>query len=289
MRAWMLIACVVGAMACGSDDAPAAPSGTSGQSGAGPGGSSGAGQGGEAGQGGAGGGAGGAGASGSSGQAGAAGQPPAPVRTVTTRSPFGDLSVASTNLVLDGDFEFSPSSSIVPAWLGITKNQSVPVDYDSGGACVSGIYCARASKSLTVANFAVSLPPGKMVEASIRMKPSTGKCKTGGRATLYITTDTGDDGTQLKAPADAPGADGWCTLSATIAVPASVRQASIYLNTSQAYAVFDQAILQEVTGSPLVITAPLTATERAEGRALERFRHRRPSRPALHPAPPPRL
>lgn len=271
-------------VACSGSSTEPASSGAGGTSSGGTGGSSIAGAAGVSGQAGAAGGSGQGGAAGQSGSAGAAGSA-SPIRTVQTRSPFGDLS-AQPNLVLDGDIEFSPASSIVPAWMAVQGQSLVPLSYDTGGQCYSGVYCARVPVGITLINFTVSLPPGSTVEASIRVKPEDKQCD-GPSAALYVGTGTSDDGAYLTADSAEPDSAGWCALHATMQVPSTVHTAALYIEAQGSALVVDDAILTQTDASNAPHAKPLSLVAREHGRYVERFRMRRPLRkPVATPAVP---
>ncbi|MBI5534085.1 MAG: hypothetical protein HY898_15290 [Deltaproteobacteria bacterium] len=261
---FLAVALVVG---CGESTTEPISSAAGGTSSGGSGGSS---LGGAAGTAGAGGAAGGA-----AGSAGAAGAP-TPIRTVQTRSPFGDLA-AEPNLILDGDIEFSPASSIVPAWMAIKGQELAPLSYDTGGQCYSGVYCARVPDGVILANFTVSVPPGSTVEASIRVKPEDKLCD-GPTVAMYVATGTSDTGTYLASDAPEPDSAGWCLLHGTMQVPKTVRSAAFYVQTNGVALVVDDAIVTQTTTSKAPLSKPLSIEARERGKIVERFRLRRPLR-----------
>ncbi|MFO0680137.1 MAG: hypothetical protein U0169_26685 [Polyangiaceae bacterium] len=63
------------------------------------------------------------------------------IRTRATRSPMGRMDVPR-NLFLDGDFEFTGASDLMP-WILVADDRLGPLPFSTGGACPSGIRCGR--------------------------------------------------------------------------------------------------------------------------------------------------
>lgn len=167
----------------------------------GPAGSGGSAQGGAAGQV-----SGGSGGSGGSSGAGAGG---APIRTVSQRSPFGNVK-ATDNLLWDGDFEWSGAFIQQYSWSsGKTWSVSGAPDIGVFGACRSGMKCARLKKGGSMGGLAVSpRTPTTAIRGWVRMGTDD-TCK---KVSLYLSSCFDNDSLVKPAAAttEAPDAEGWC-------------------------------------------------------------------------------
>ena len=137
-----------------------------------------------------------------------------PVRTIVTRSPFGDLTTPKS-YVLDGDFELSMTGNVVPAWYVVTAaNQLGTPTFQTGGLCASGTLCLALEAGASLLTYDTVAPPNAKLTLSFRAKPSTGKCNdASAQFFLYDTQADGDQYEVAGKAADTPDASGWCTLS----------------------------------------------------------------------------
>lgn len=138
------------------------------------------------------------------GDAGAPG-PQAVVRTVETRSPFGNLEVPD-NLLLDGDFEFTGRNGQMP-WLTFGGGGQGTLAFATGGLCRSGVRCAALAAGSEMIGWMASPKTGGM-SVSLWAKPPSGSC-TDLRA--FVTDIEGEaDGDSLVAESTKTDASGWC-------------------------------------------------------------------------------
>lgn len=130
---------------------------------------------------------------------------PAVIRTVETRSPFGDLSVTD-NLVLDGDFEFTGRTGQAP-WMVFDRNGQAVLGFATGGLCRSGVRCAKLAKGAEMVGWLASPKAGGM-NVSAWVKPAAGECYD----VQVAVADLNTQGEGELVPADGPRADasGWC-------------------------------------------------------------------------------
>lgn len=171
------------------------------------------GSGGSAGIGGFGGfGAGNGGISGSSGQSGApgeAGAGGAPIRTVSQRSPFGDVA-ASDNLLWDGDFEWSGAFISQYSW---SSGKTWSIAGDPGIAvyaeCRSGMKCAKVKKNAALGGIGVS-PRTAMTKVRGWARVNEGSVCS--KVNVYLSScfEKMSLENPAKATADEPDAEGWC-------------------------------------------------------------------------------
>lgn len=140
-----------------------------------------------------------------------AGQPPptAPRRTVGYRNPFGDLSHPD-NLVADGDFELTGRSGQMP-WQLYANGGQATLDYDTGGACLSGVRCALIGKSQTLIGYFAS-PATANIQISVHVRSDSGRCLDASIFTVDLVN--GQPSSPLYAVQTGPDSTGWCTFSA---------------------------------------------------------------------------
>jgi hypothetical protein len=127
------------------------------------------------------------------------------IRTVETRSPFGDLSVTD-NLVLDGDFEFTGRTGQAP-WIVFDRTGQAVLGFETGGRCRSGVRCAKLVTGAEMVGWLASPKAGGM-NVSAWVKPAAGECYDVQVAVADLNTQSEGE----TIPADAPRADasGWC-------------------------------------------------------------------------------
>jgi hypothetical protein len=129
-------------------------------------------------------------------------------RSVTTRSPYGNLAV-SGNLMFDGDFEWSGSSGQL-GWAAIASVVGqIELPLETGWSCRSGLRCARVDNSYDLVGHAVAASD-KSLAFSIWIKVPGQDCNV---ISLYLMSGM----TQSYSPLDVatpdtdqPAADGWC-------------------------------------------------------------------------------
>lgn len=130
----------------------------------------------------------------------------APRRTVSMRDPFGDIA-QTTNLLFDGDFEWSGGFVNQYPWLKEPSvGRSGPTILVSS-QCRSGLRCAALNPYEGVMGFGVG-KRGQDLYASLWSKPPSGDCN------LITVSITGCqvDTTSISIPPSSPtpDADGWC-------------------------------------------------------------------------------
>lgn len=122
---------------------------------------------------------------GGQGGGGAAGTPreeaPHLPRTISTRSPFGN--VEPGNFVMNGDFELG-IGAVVPGWYAIADDHVMAFRYRTGGACRSGLLCAEIASGQSLVATMVSLPPSGPVTVAAYAKPRSGRT---GDVTIRLT------------------------------------------------------------------------------------------------------
>ncbi len=204
-----------------------------------------------------------------------------PKRTVTTRSPFGNVA-ASDNLLWDGDFEWSSPFTDQYGWLEPPANPTVS-DVVIGAACKSGVKCVRLKKSKSVLGIAVSSSePYLVASVWVRFEDAAGQpqtaCSQAGASLIDEGGLSETDATVDLAPVtETPSVDGWCKLSTS----APSRKNKTYLwvrNQSDTTMLVDDAVLLATdtapSPSPLPAQAapPSSATVAALAEAREAIR-----------------
>jgi hypothetical protein len=148
------------------------------------------------------------------------------VRTVETRSPFGNLDVPD-NLLLDGDFEFTGRSGQMP-WLAFGGTGQGTLNFATGGICRSGIRCAAVAPGTEMIGWMASPKSGGM-NVSLWAKPPSGNC---GDLRAFITDIEGEsDGDGLRAETPQAAASGWCRYEVDSANYAG-KQPVLYVSTA---------------------------------------------------------
>ena len=97
---------------------------------------------------------------------------PSAPRTVSSRSPFGNLEPG--NLVMNGDFELG-IGAVVPGWYAVADDHVMPFRYRTGGACRSGLLCAEIAAGQALVATMVSLPDGGPATVVAHAKPRSGR------------------------------------------------------------------------------------------------------------------
>lgn len=143
------------------------------------------------------------------------------VRRVEERNPFGG---PPNNLLADGDFELSVSSSTFGqyGWIAFSSGFAQLVMLaETGGICRSGLRCARMKKGQLLYGQGTAAADESAHAAKIFLKPvdaltpseppATYECKDLGEVQVFECS-TGTILSVLK-PDEAPGSDGWCAFT----------------------------------------------------------------------------
>jgi hypothetical protein len=140
-----------------------------------------------------------------------------PVRTIETRPRFGALD--PTNMLLDGDFEYSGMDAEQYPWFGLDYTWVV-----TGSACRHGLRCARvpAGQYNYIAGVFV-WPDAPSVDIEFFAKPGgSGNCTDDVSGVLIPLSDyAGEPLYQIPVmpSSPTPEADGWCDVKTTVQVP----------------------------------------------------------------------
>lgn len=170
-----------------------------------------------------------------------------PIRTVSNRSPFGEL--RTDNLFLDGDFEFTGRSGQMP-WLVFKSNGQGTIGFDTGGRCFSGMRCALMKKDDEMVGFVASAPENatRTITFSIVAKTSTGACKDVTLSVLDL--NSGQGGGTIKPPAEV-SADGWCHFDGTAkGIPQG--ELVLYVTAEAGQVWLDHAVATSTAVKPLL-------------------------------------
>lgn len=172
------------------------------------------------------------------------------VRSIVTRSPFGDLGNAKS-YVLDGDFELSMTGNVVPAWYVVTsQNQLGVAKFETGGRCASGTLCLALADGESLLTYDVTAPPNAKLTLSLRAKPASGAC-TDVTATLYLYDRQDGDQLDVKAKAaDAPDASGWCLLAKDVETGAARPNSVLQIVAKHAAVIDDVGLVDAAAGNP---------------------------------------
>ncbi len=152
-------------------------------------------------------------------------KPSSPKRTIIERSPFGNVQAAS-NLLWDGDFEWSSPFSDQYGWLEPPSSLTLS-DVVVGPACRSGVKCARVKKANDILGVAVGSATEPLV-ASVYVRFETGPGEASPPCSKVeasiIDAETLLDAVQpnlsqdfeLTPESEQPGEDGWCKLAGLV-------------------------------------------------------------------------
>lgn len=141
---------------------------------------------------------------------------PEVVRTVETRSPFGDL---DGNLLADGDFELSVSEyGGQYGWRAFTSSGTaeVALKVETGGLCKSGLRCVLLDSKTQMFATGVAAPAEEAHVASLWFKPPAGEdcaslravtldCETFHLEERLVSTGHVDDRGWCELAVEAPG------------------------------------------------------------------------------------
>lgn len=166
------------------------------------------------------------------------------VRTVETRSPFGNLDVAD-NLVLDGDFEFTGRQGQAP-WIVFSGNGQATLDFATGGLCRSGVRCLSLAAGAEAVGW-VAAPKAGGMHVSLWAKPLQGRpC-----ADLQVAMADLDTSDGVDLPAETYGADarGWCHFTGEVGAFAG-KQPAVYVgvtgNLAKGPVLVDEVVVRAV-------------------------------------------
>ena len=199
----------------------------------------------------------------------ASSMPTAPARTVTERSPYGN--VESDNLLWDGDFEWSSAFTDQYGWIdGSTGGP--PPNMVVGAACKSGVKCLRLAKSKLVVGLALSsqtaaLESSMWVHFETKDGDAPPKCSTITAALFDLGGGVGPDDPEddLTPETESPDASGWCHL--TGASPVRHNKSYLYIeNDSKVSALIDDCVVRAKVsnaGPPASPAPPLGASHDA--------------------------
>lgn len=181
------------------------------------------------------------------------------VRTVSYRNPFGDVGHPD-NLALDGDFEFSGRSGQTP-WIAASGNGAgLPLDYETGGHCRSGVRCGHM-QAQSILLGTVATPPAGKLYVRVWAKPDAGKCSDLSVALFDSTTNQSAGSAAAQSPA--PDDTGWCTYEAVVpSIP--LHAPLLYLKSKEQAVTVDAVVVLPTTGpKPLLAGPPISKTEEA--------------------------
>jgi hypothetical protein len=212
-----------------------------------------------------------------------------PVRSVETRPRFGSLD--ATNLLLDGDFEYSGMDTLQYPWFGVEYDWVV-----TGARCRHGLRCVEIPLDQYIFG-AFVWPDSGSVDVEYFAKPSgTGDCSEEvGGAVIPLADYAGAPAFDMHASATdtAPEADGWCHVTVTFDVPSDTGNTfwALLLAPRQAATgsllIDDASIRQTGAGASSALGSGPSSPELAQlvARARADFAKRPPTPPQAEPAP----
>ncbi len=183
----------------------------------------------------------------STGGGGSSETPPTPtkVRDVSYRNPFGEV---PDNLLADGDFELSISSSDGQyGWFGFSPSGNpLALDAETGGLCRTGLRCARVQKGNGLFARGTAAPDGAEHRVSIWMKPAGEGASADGSmpcelADVYVIGCDSFNVLGGLEPVASPDASGWCEING-VANP-SKRALCLYVEIGEQEVLVDSATL----------------------------------------------
>lgn len=221
--------------------------------------------------------------------------PVTPIRAVEQRNPFGNLD--ATNLVLDGDFEFSGRQGQMP-WLSFNNEQGT-LDFETGGLCASGIRCGKLLKDDVVFGWMASPKAGREIDVTLRARTLVGTPKTDGsdgtcpepKLNVYvIDIDTQDVVERVPFERGTAAVHGFCTYHGVIR-PIPYASPGLYVETEDLVAkdvvLIDDAVAKLVpagSNRQRLPQRPVRAETKARVRVVADWikKHRQfvPARPA---------
>ena len=195
-----------------------------------------------------------------------------PKRVVESRNPFGNLD--ATNLMLDGDFEFSGRQGQMP-WLSFATAQAT-LDFETGGLCASGVRCARLQKGSVLFGWMTSPKAGTSIDVTLKARTLVGtpKTQTGScpepRLNVYVIDIENPDAIErIKIERDVAPINGFCTYHSVVGgLPYA--SPGVYVE-SQSLDAKDVLLLDQVMAVPAAPNAahsrsgePITAESKAQ-------------------------
>lgn len=184
--------------------------------------------------------------------------PQAVVRTVETRSPFGNLDVPD-NLLLDGDFEFTGRNGQMP-WLTFGGTGQGTLNFATGGLCRSGVRCAALAAGSEMIGWMASPKTGGM-NVSLWAKPPSGACTD---LRVFVTDIEGEaDGDTVFPESTKADSDGWCHYAGDTANFAGT-QPVVYVATAS-NRVKGPIVVDDVVARALPATLKRTLAQRPAG------------------------
>lgn len=197
-----------------------------------------------------------------------------PKRVVERRSPYGNID--PTNLMLDGDFEFSGRQGQMP-WLSFAGDRAT-LDYETGGLCASGVRCAKIGKDTVLFGWMMSPKSGTSIDVTLKVRTLRGKPKseTGAcpesRVNIYVIDIENPDAVErVKIDRDIAPINGFCTYHGVVgALPYA--SPGVYVE-SQSVESKDVVLLDQVVATPVAPNAahtralrhePITAASKAQ-------------------------
>lgn len=222
--------------------------------------------------------------------------PLVPKRLVENRNPFGNLD--PSNLVLDGDFEFTGRQGQMP-WLSFNGDQAT-LAFETGGLCASGIRCAKLVRGSVLFGWMVSPKAGSQIQVSLKARILSGEpqsengdaaCPEPKLNVYVIDSDDQDVVARVRFSRNEPAINGYCTYRSVLgAIPFG--SPGLYVEAdglkSNDAILIDDAVATLVPASPgsraLPPAEPVRAESKARVRALidwiQRHRLFAPARPA---------
>lgn len=136
-----------------------------------------------------------------------------PIRTVETRNPFGNTTVAS-NLLVDGDFELT-SGSGQHGWRAMdTARGEVPLERETGGLCRSGVVCGVLEQGASMIGFAAA-PADAPVDVSVWIRPPGDSCEVVNASLISCMSLFPLMLARIDPVSSTPDESGWCELRGT--------------------------------------------------------------------------
>jgi hypothetical protein len=218
--------------------------------------------------------------------------PPTPgpkVREVSYENPFGTV---HDNLLADGDFELSITSSAGGqyGWLAFRSSGAPALLLsETGGICRTGLRCGRVEGNGVLFARGTAAPGEVEHRASVWLKPvadgpppdAMNPCAL---AEVYVLHCDAFTFAGTLEPAAAPDEKGWCEISGT--ANASTRALCIYAEVGPYDVLVDAATLLPVEPAAKTVRSPRRPSDEQRAR-MEIVRERIRSRMTFGPAPVP--
>lgn len=174
---------------------------------------------------------------------------PAPQRQVYQRNPFGNVA-ASGNLLWDGDFEWMPAFASQYGWIQ-ANNQSffgagLPKSV-LGGACRSGVRCARLEGNNVLLGLAV-VSSDNDLSVSFWVRPETEASDCQAVEAILVSQEGSEP--SIPIAAGPMGDDGWCRFATVVPVRGSAQY--LYMHNSDVVESFlvDDAVIVRASEAP---------------------------------------